>query len=844
MITPPTALPSAVQSQATALKTYTDTLLDAQNDIISKWLGQHEIQTVFKRRSINPANFRSEFASNIFKHYMDLIQTEEISHHNEMIYSYLEFLNRKELSPDEVFTICTHFRNAWIAFAYEKNIAFLGLIDEINRLFDKNIQTILKCFHATSKKDEDRLTRERRSLLEAQRISNIGHWELDLRNDFLFWSDEVYRIFGIEPHAFAATYEAFLERVHPDDVARVNATYSDSVRDKSSYHIVYRILTVDNLLKYVETRGRHHVDEEGNVYRSVGTVHDITDKTNLQKELQLASQLFKHTNDAVLITDENNQIVIVNQTFSELTGYGIDEVKGKNPRMFSAGWGDEAFYDSMWSDIISKGVWHGEVWDRKKSGESYVAELTILNIKDDSGNTVNYIAISNDITEEKEQQKQITQLAYYDTLTKLPNRVLFRKEIDTFIHSSKFTHQKFAVFFMDLDDFKWLNDSIGHQMGNQALIEVTRRIQYILDDNTVFCRIGGDEFALFYPYEEISDVSSLAEKLIGCMQAPIPLGEKEVTLGLSIGISLYWENGRNFDTLMQAADTALYQAKENGKNHFLYFEQKMNDRVVQHLDIASQLRLALSNESFHMLYQPKVSLKDKKVYGLEALIRWEDPKLGFIPPDVFIPIAEESRIIEEIGYWVIQRSLKEFKSILSRSSKELVISINVSSKQFNDTAFVSKVSGLISASGVRPENIEFEITETAIMDNIDVIVQTLHDIKALGVSISVDDFGTGYSSMSYLKKLPINTIKIDRSFVKDIHFEVDDRAITEAIVSMGRQLNLKTIAEGVETLEHVEILSQMGVDSAQGYFYSKPISRDEFIAFIEKEQENDFIEAG
>lgn len=808
-------------------------LLKSDQKIINTWLNHKAVVNIFQHRHIKPEYFNSMFALDIFIDHIDRLEGKERIYHTETMNSFLNFLYHKKLSTVEIIDICTHLRNTFLSFMFENNIGSFELVDELNRVFDTSIKEILNWFQKVYKKNEEKLEREKKCLLEAQRISKIGHWELDIRNNLLFWSDEVYRIFGLKKHTFTATYEAFLERIHPDDVQMVNTVYNKSVKEKSSYHLVYRILTLDNELKHVEARATHHTDKNGNVYRSVGTVHDITDKIILQKELQLASQLFLHSNDSVLITDENNEIIIANQTFSKQTGYSIDEIKGKNPRMFSAGWGDDEFYDQMWSDIITKGIWNGEVWDRKKTGESYIAKITILNIKDDIGNTINYIAISNDITEEKEQQKQITQLAYYDTLTKLPNRVLFRKEIDNFIQSSQSKDQKFAVFFMDLDDFKWINDSMGHKIGNQALVEVARRIRYILNENTVLCRIGGDEFALFYPYDNRVEINALASKIIESIKAPIPMENRDVSLGISIGISLFSENGNDYGSLMQAADTALYQAKENGKNHFVYFDQSMNDNVVRQLDIDSQLHLALSNDSFKMVYQPKISLQTKEVYGLEALIRWQDPKLGFVPPDIFIPIAEKNKIIEDIGYWVIQRSLEDFKQILSKSKNDLVVSINVSGKQFNDKNFIHKVSELISASDVQPKNIEFEITETAIMDNIDIIVQTLNDIKALGVSISIDDFGTGYSSMSYLKKLPINTIKIDRAFIKDIHVDADDKAITEAIVSMSKQLNLTTIAEGIETLEHEEILLSIGVNSAQGYLYSKPISKDEFIEFIE-----------
>ena len=817
-----------------AVADHAETLLSARDRIIGRWLGYKAVRDTFERHQISTEHFRQQFAGAIFDYYIGVIKGEKEIGDCPIMGAYLEFLSRKYVSPDELFTVCTHFRKALTAYAFEAQIASAEVVEGLSEIADRNIQGLLQRFHALYRKDEASLRQQRESLLEAQKIAHIGHWELDLRSGHLYWSDEVYRIFGIEPEIFEATYDAFLQRIHPDDVEMVNTAYNGSVRNRTSYHIVHRVLTVHNVLKYVEERCFHHFDKEGNVYRSIGTVHDITEQVKAQQELQLSSKLFEHSNDAVVITDENNRIVMVNNAFTKMTGYNAPEVKGNNPRLFSAGWGDDAFYKQMWADIIGKGVWQGEVWDRKKSGEAYAAQLTILSVKDDEGKVINYIGISKDVTAHREQEEQITQLAYYDTLTRLPNRVLFKKKVDAAIQTARYDHTRFALFFMDIDDFKWLNDSLGHAMGNRALVEITRRIQNVLDQHAILCRIGGDEFALFCPYQNLLEVSYLARRIIEIIKKqPIQLDNKFITLGMSIGISLFPENGRDFATLVQSADTAMNQAKENGKNHFVYFNQEMNTNAVRRLEIDTRLRLAIGNGSFSMVYQPKVCLATKKVYGLEALLRWNDPELGFVPPDHFIPIAEESKLIEEIGYWVIERSLEEFCAILAVDAG-LVVSINVSSKQFNDRKFVKRVSGLIKASQVPAENIEFEITETAIMENIDVIAQTLEAIKALGVHISIDDFGTGYSSMAYLKKLPIHTIKIDRTFVEEIDSDEDDKAITEAIVAMSRRLHLSTIAEGIETEAHEAILREMGVDNGQGYLYSKPLPLQEFIAFIEK----------
>ncbi len=558
----------------------------------------------------------------------------------------------------------------------------------------------------------------------------------------------------------------------------------------------------------------------------------LSQQTN--PEFQLAAGLFAHSSDAVVVTDTDNRIVTVNDSFTQLTGYGIDEIRGYDPKYFSAGWGDHEFYKAMWSEIIGNGQWRGTVVDRKKSGEPYVAELTILNIRDGKGKTTHYIGICKDITEMQRQQKQIEQLSHYDGLTRLPNRVLFRSRVEAFIKAASVEHPRAALLFFDVDDFRWLNDSMGHKTGNDALVIITHRIQKLLGDDALLCRIGGDEFALWYPYEKRDQITRLAQQILETGSKPIRLGGKHITMGISIGISLFPENGFNFGTLIQAADTAMNRVKSSGKNHLLYFQEQMGKQVLRRLDIDARLRQAADNGSLSMVYQPKVSLKSMEVYGCEALLRWNDPELGFVPLDEFIPIAEESTLINEIGYWVLRQSLQDFSTMLIEGKSLLQLSINVSSRQLADHAFVERSAAIIRESGIEPRLIEFEITETAIMQNIDTIAERLGALKRLGVTISIDDFGTGYSSMAYLKKLPIHTLKIDRTFIKDIHVDMEDRAIVEAIVAMCRQLGLQTIAEGIETQAHAYMLQDIGVDDGQGYYFAKPMSLNAFTEHLQQ----------
>lgn len=675
------------------------------------------------------------------------------------------------------------------------------------------------------------LEESKENLKEAQKLSNIGHWELDLVHNSLYWSDEVYRIFGLEPQEFDATYESFLNHIHPDDHDLVNNAYSNSLADKSSYNIEHRVLTKQGKLKYVEERCIHKYDEDGNAVKSIGTVHDITQRVENDKELQLASNVFKYSTDAIVITDSNNKILSVNEAYEELTQYSLGEVLGKDPKVISSGWGDKKFYKKMWNDISEKGLWYGEIWDRKKSGDVYAAYQSIISVTDKDNKVINYIAISHDITEAKSKENTIHELAYCDFLTKLPNRKLFEQEVEAYIKSSHYSNKKFAILFLDLDNFKWVNDSLGHRFGDQVLVEMSKKLHSLIPEDSIVARLGGDEFVILAPYKNSLNISQLATKIIQSVKDHIVIDEKEINVGWSIGISLFPENACTYTLLLQNADTAMYEAKAKGKNNFQFFANEMNLFAQERLKIDTRLKHAVSNSLFTLNFQPKYSYSKNKTKGVEALIRWNDEELGFVPPDKFIPIAEESGYIYDIGLWVLKESIKALQ-VIHKVDNEITMAINVSGKQLESDKFYDDVIEIIQKTDVETSMLEFEITETSIMNDIESIIPILNKIKKLGIKISIDDFGTGYSSMAYLKKLPIDTLKIDREFVMHLEKDEEDLAIVEATIALSRAFKLSTVAEGVEKIEHKEILKKLGCDFFQGYYYSKPLDLDSLIEFI------------
>lgn len=669
-------------------------------------------------------------------------------------------------------------------------------------------------------------------LMQAQALANIGHWELDLINKTLYWSDEVYRIFGLVPQEFDATYEAFLRYVHPDDADMVNDVYTASLKEKHGYFVEHRIVRKNGEIGFVEERCEHEFDHEGYPIRSIGTVHDITRRKNAENELILASAVFEKMSDGVLITDSNQKIITINSAFSKISGYAFEEIKGKTPNTFSSGWHDNAFYQKLWSDINKKGQWNGEVIDRRKNGELYTAELNIIALHNKNGILTNYISIVNDISEKKQKESLIHNLAYFDSLTNLPNRVLFQERVISKIPALKRDSKKMALLFIDMDNFKNINDTFGHLTGDKFLIEVAKSIKSLLREQDTFARLGGDEFTVILDdIKSIVDIASVADKIIDRFKNPVVIEDREFFTGASVGISIYPDDAKSYEELMRAADTAMYHVKESGKNGYQFYTQSMNEKITERMLIENDLRNAINKNELFLEYQPKVNLETKSVYGMEALIRWNHSEIGLIRPDRFIGISEETGQILEIGLWVAKQAISDTK-IFHNEGNKLTVSINVSSKQLNDLSFVDDICSIVDDIGLDKSYIELEITESHIMKNVDKALIILNLLHAKGFKLSIDDFGTGYSSLSYLKKLPAKTIKIDRSFVLDIDKNEDDRSIVSAIIAMAKSLGKDVIAEGSETKEHVDTLKFLSCNQIQGYYFSKPLKIEKFREFI------------
>jgi diguanylate cyclase (GGDEF)-like protein/PAS domain S-box-containing protein len=560
-------------------------------------------------------------------------------------------------------------------------------------------------------------------------------------------------------------------------------------------------------------------------------INEITERKNIEEELRLYSMVLQHSSEGMLVTDENNLIISINPAFSSITGYSLEEVKGKNPAIFKSGRHDQAFYHAMWSAIVTTGQWQGEIWDKRKNGETYAKWLTINTIRDKDGNINRYVALFSDITEKKKSEELIWRQANFDTLTGLPNRDMFRDRLGQEVKKSIRAELPLALLLVDLDKFKEVNDTLGHAVGDMLLIEAARRISACVRESDTVARLGGDEFTIVM--SEIADnthVEDVAQKIISKLAEPFQLGNEVVYISASIGITLYPNDSIDIDALMKNADQAMYVAKNKGRNRFSYFTPLLQDAAQRRLRMTSDLRGALEAGQLSVHFQPIVALSTGRIRKAEAVIRWNHADRGMVSPEEFIPLAEETGLINEIGDWVFKESARWAQHWKNRYAADFQVSVNKSPVQFRteNHHFSSTWSEYLRGLGLSGENIVIEITEGLLLNADAEVTDELLRLRDADIQVAIDDFGTGYSSLSYLKKFDIDYLKIDRSFVNNLESDANDMALSEAIIVMAHKLGLKVIAEGVETQGQRNLLAEAGCDYAQGYLFSKAIPPDEF----------------
>ncbi len=804
------------------------------------------------------------------------------------------------------------------------------------------------------------------SLKEAQQLAQLGSWTLDLVTGELIWTDEVFRLFEIDPNRFGATYEAFLDAVHPDDRDAVNYAYTNSLVTRAPYEVTHRLQMKDGRIKWVCEKCTSTFDANGKALRSMGTIQDvteqklaeialresqqkfsaafeccplaasiatvaegrfvevnanftrdfgwskadligktsveigvwpdqatrqpwkeamhregrlldyetvwmhkngerrnitlsgeiteingkpciltfatdITDRKKAEADLRIAAVAFE-SREAMMITDADNLILRINQAFTAMTGYTLQEAVGQTPRLLRSDRHDSDFYRTMWESIKSTGTWQGEVWDRRKDGTEYLKWLTISAVKDSDGRVTHYIGTHHDISERKLAEARINELAFYDPLTNLPNRTLLQDRLKQAIAASGRSATYGALLLIDLDNFKTLNDTLGHEVGDLLLKHVAENLLKCIREGDTLARLGGDEFVVILANLDTqageaataTATEAIAEKILATLNQAYLFGNSLHHSSASIGATLFNGPSISSDGLMKQAELAMYKAKDAGRNKVRFFDPLMEVAVQERSALENDLRHALEEGQFILHYQAQVA-DEGVVTGAEVLLRWQHPKRGMVSPAEFIPLAEESGLILPLGSWVLETACRQLAEWSSQPDlTALTLAVNVSAQQFRQPNFVDQVLAIVKSTGANPQRLKLELTESLLVHDIHEIIEKMFALKARGVGFSLDDFGTGYSSLSYLKKLPLDQLKIDQSFVRDVLIDPNDAAIAKTIVALAQTLGLGVIAEGVETEAQRDFLVRAGCHAYQGYFFSRPIPVADFEAFARR----------
>ncbi len=685
----------------------------------------------------------------------------------------------------------------------------------------------------------ERLQTERQLREAAQELDTILHnmqdtyFRIDANGILTRVSDSVQQLLGYAPeevvgrpvmefYVHPEEWEALLERM----AANGGLISNDEIALRHSDGTVVWILANVHFL---------HAGN-GNAAGVEGMARNITDLKRHESQVSKLSSVLEQTADIVIVTDIDGIIEYVNPSFERVTGYRFEEVVGRKPSILSSGKHKPEFYQHLWETILSGESYTNIMINRRKDGSLYYEEKTITPIRDQRGRITHFVSTAKDISERMQVQERLQHMAHHDALTDLPNRNLFLDRLQQALIRARHHKRLVAVMFMDLDRFKNINDTLGHNTGDQLLLQLSERLKHSVRDGDTIARFGGDEFAILLDdVDNENSISAVAQKLLQTLTESFHINNHELFVTASIGIAIFPHDGEDPDTLLRNADVAMYRAKELGKNNYQFYSDDMSARNFERLTLENHLRHALAREQFVLHYQPQVDARNDRIIGVEALLRWQHPELGLVSPSNFITLLEETGLIEVVGEWVLEAACRQSRTWHDAGWRQLHLSVNISSRQFNNSAFIDVLHGIIERTGVNPEFLELELTESMLMRQASSVVTALKSLNRLGVRFAIDDFGTGYSSLSYLRRFPIDTIKIDRSFIRDIIEDPDDAAITRAIVVMAQNLSLNVIAEGVETEAQLAFLNENGCHFIQGFYYSPPVTEKEMTALLEQQ---------
>ena len=665
---------------------------------------------------------------------------------------------------------------------------------------------------------------------------NVGLWDWDLLTNQVFYSSVWKQQLGYGESELGGELHIWERLMHPDDLEPAYRAVERCMADPAArYQIEFRMKHKSGEWRWMLAQGAVHRNAEQLPVRFVGCHIDVTERKLIEEQQRLSDKVISSIADGVVVTDAERRIVFVNDAFSRITGYTREEAIGQTPALKHSGRQDAAFYAAMWGQINESGHWQGEVWNRRKNGEVYPELLSVSAVRNGGGAVSNYVGVFTDISASKQYEERLHYLAHHDALTGLSNRILFHDRFREALGRARRQGGKAAVLFLDLDHFKNINDCLGHDVGDLLLQAVGRRITQSVREIDTVARFGGDEFAVLL--EAIDDnqaAAAVARKLVEALALPFQIGEHQFFISVSIGISCFPQDGADPETLSKNADTAMYRAKAEGRNNYQFFSEEMNARALENLQMGNDMRAGLERGEFLLHYQPRVDLESGEVTGAEALVRWQHPLRGLVPPGRFIPLAEESGLIEALGEWVLRSACRQMRAWLDGGVPVERIAVNLSARQFRHPDLPKLVAGILEETGVPARHLELEVTESMVMQKPADAAAVLAKLKAMGIAIAVDDFGTGYSSLGYLKRFPLDFLKIDQSFIRGVPSDAEDAVIVETIIAMAKSLKLRIIAEGVETPAQRLFLLQQGCEEAQGYLFSRPVPAVELEEFLKR----------
>ncbi len=662
----------------------------------------------------------------------------------------------------------------------------------------------------------------------AVRGSSDGIWDWKIETGEIYVSERWCEMLGYSSDEISFGANGWTAWIHPDDRVAEIARMRAHLKLRRPYASEYRMRNKSGEYRWFLNRGQAIWNEQGIAVRIAGSTSDITARKLAEEKLKLAANVFTHAREGIMITDADGIIIDVNETFTHITGYGRDEVLGKNPRMLQSGRQGSDFYAALWRDLSEQGHWYGEIWNRRKDGQVYAEMLTISAVRDAQGKTQQYVALFSDITPLKEHEQQLEHIAHYDALTSLPNRVLFADRLQQAMVQAQRRGQSLAVAYLDLDGFKAINDHHGHDAGDQLLVAISARMKQALREGDTLARLGGDEFvAVLLDLADIASSVPMLLRLLSAADQPVRVGDLSLNVSASLGVTFYpQQEDTDADQLLRQADQAMYQAKLAGRNRYHVFDAEQDRSVRGHHEGLERIRRALNENEFVLYYQPKVNMSSGAVIGAEALIRWQHPERGLLSPAVFLPVIEDHPLAVKLGEWVIEQALRQIEA-WHAAGLDLPVSVNVGASQLQHVDFVASLRAMLAAHpAIRAGDLELEVLETSALEDLARVSQVIDSCRELGVSFALDDFGTGYSSLTYLKRLPVTMLKIDQSFVHDMLDDPDDLAILKGVLGLATAFHRQAIAEGVETVEHGTLLLQLGCQLAQGYGIARPMPAD------------------